>query len=94
MEGSERMSEYPTSQELLDRITASGYDGYWSMTSSSRAVGMCVTVYLGPKTDEQLEAALGIASLDITADRYTVDGHEFACLHPWTICFPTTEAQS
>lgn len=88
------MNRLPTPQEVLDRITASGYDGYWAMSSVNGADGVRVTAYLSPKTDEQLEAALGIASLDITADRYTVDGHEFTMAYPWTICFPTEEAQA
>ena len=89
------MNEYLTPQEVLDQITASGYDGYWSMNVAGINGDRFVTVYLGVATEQQLVAALEMAPDGIEANKHTSkDGSEFASLHSWTICYPAKEAQS
>ncbi len=50
------MSEDLTPQEVLDRITAAGYDGHWSMTMLD-GEGPAL-VWLAPDTQARLAAAL------------------------------------
>ena len=93
MEESERMNEDLTPQEVLDLITASGYDGYWSMAVEGRRAEGVVTIFISPDSEEQLAAALEVVPDGIEVYRYTAgDGREFATLYPWTICYPR-EAQ-
>ena len=89
------MSEYLTPQEVLDQVTASGYDGYWSMSADGKNGDKFVTVFFGAATEQQLVAALEMAPDGIEANKYeTRDGKESASIFPWTICYPAKKAQS
>lgn len=89
------MSEYLTPQEVLDQITASGYDGYWSISADGKNGDKFTTVFLAPDTEQQIAKALELAPDGIEADKCAnEDGSEFASLHPWTIRYPAKKAQS
>ena len=78
------MSEYLTPQELVDRITASGYDGYWSMTVL--AGDGLASIWLAPDTKEQLAAALLAAPEGIERQMKVTDtGVVFCSTNQWRV---------
>ena len=78
------MSEDLTPHEILDRITASGYDGYWSRTMLDG--GGLNSIWLAPDTKEQLAAALLVAPEGIEHQMKVTDaGMVFCSTNQWMV---------